>query len=276
MTGNKRQESIPVHHLTSSSFLVFTIENTNDETFNGLHRHDFFELIWFTKSDTNESVEIDFTPHRFNDNEICLLTPGQVFQMEKSKQQGFVLAFAKDLFHELTGNRSFFTDVGRPISLGQDSLNAIQSLLPLIINEYNGQKRIALLKSYLQAFLFHVLTTVDALHEAGDSRLNKLFQLIDTHFLQQRETAFYAGHLNTSAKYLNSILKRERSVTIKELVSQRLVLEAKREIYFGELTLKEIAFKLGFSDPAYFSRFFKVQTGKSAEHFKASIQRLHL
>ncbi len=276
MTGNKRQESIPVHHLTSSSFLVFTIENTNDETFDGLHRHDFFELIWFTKSDINESVEIDFTPHHFHDNEICVLTPGQVFRMAKSKQQGFVMAFAKDLFHELTDNRSFFTDVGRPISLGQDSLNAIQSLLPLIINEFNGQKRMVLLKSYLQAFLFHVLTTADALPEAGDSRLNELFQLIDTHYLRQRETAFYAGHLNISAKYLNSILKRERGVTIKELVSQRLVLEAKREIYSGRLTFKEIAFKLGFHDPAYFSRFFKVQTGMSAEHFKVSVQHRNL
>jgi hypothetical protein len=56
---------------------------------------------------------------------------------------------------------------------------------------------------------------------------------------------------------------------------ERIILEAKREINFGKLTFKEIAFELGFADPAYFSRFFKVQTGMSAEQFKASLPELN-
>ncbi len=276
MTGNRRQESIPIHHLTNSPFLAFTIENTNDETFDGLHRHDFFELIWFTKTDIDEKVEIDFIPHQFNDNEICILMPGQVFRMTKGGQQGYVLAFSKELFHELIGNYSIFNQVNLPIRLGKNMLNTIQTLLSLILEEYNQQKRMLLLKAYLKAFLFHVMASADTLQEAGNSKLNELFQLIDRYYLQQRETAFYASHLNLSAKYLNSIVRKERGVTIKELISQRLILEAKREIYFGKLTFKEIAFSLGFKDPAYFSRFFKVQTGMSAEQFKASVQHPNL
>ncbi len=52
------------------------------------------------------------------------------------------------------------------------------------------------------------------------------------------------------------------------MISQRLVLEAKRELSFGALTVKEIAFKLGFNDASYFSRFFKKHTGQNPDYFK--------
>ncbi len=52
------------------------------------------------------------------------------------------------------------------------------------------------------------------------------------------------------------------------MISQRLILEAKRELSFGALTVKEIAFKLGFRDASYFSRFFKKHTGQNPDGFK--------
>jgi AraC-like DNA-binding protein len=52
------------------------------------------------------------------------------------------------------------------------------------------------------------------------------------------------------------------------MIAQRLLLEAKRELSFGALTIKEIAFKLGFNDASYFSRFFRKQAGQNPESFK--------
>jgi len=46
-----------------------------------------------------------------------------------------------------------------------------------------------------------------------------------------------------------------------------LIVEAKRELYTKDLSVKEIAFKLGFEDPAYFSRFFKKETSRSPKEF---------
>ncbi len=54
----------------------------------------------------------------------------------------------------------------------------------------------------------------------------------------------------------------------------RLILEAKREIAYGKKSLKQISFELGFSDQAYFSRFFKVQTGIMPLEFRGRIFRL--
>ncbi|MBE7172378.1 MAG: hypothetical protein INR73_17455 [Williamsia sp.] len=55
MSRNNSPNSIPVHRLTGSSFLVCPIEEADDETFDGLHRHDFYELIWFTGIERNET-----------------------------------------------------------------------------------------------------------------------------------------------------------------------------------------------------------------------------
>jgi len=272
----KRQEAIPIHRLTSSPFLVFTIESTDDETFDGLHRHDFYELIWFTKTDPKENVEIDFTTYQLTENEIYLLSPGQVFRMRRTIQQGYVMAFAKELFYELVETPSIYNTSRSSIRLDNDALQSVQSLLLLILKEYNQQKRTTLLKAYLRAFLFHVVNAIDAEQTAGDSRINELLRLVDQQYLQQRETTFYAARLNVSAKHLNDIVKKQRGITVKELILQRVILEAKREIHYGKLTFKEIAFKLGFSDSAYFSRFFKLQVGVSAEQFKASIQSSNL
>ena len=73
---------------------------------------------------------------------------------------------------------------------------------------------------------------------------------------------------NKCYQFLNDIVRLLRGTTVKKMISQRLILEAKRELSFGALTVKEIAFKLGFRDASYFSRFFKKHTGQNPDGFK--------
>lgn len=260
--------NIPVHRLTHSSFFFAPVESSDDETFDGLHRHDFFELIWFTHAKPSDTVEIDFTPHKIGNNTVCLLAPGQVFTMARKGQKGYVMAFSKELFAEIIQHRPLYSIGIDPSRLNNSVIRSLQALLPLITEEYKGKRRLALLKAYLTAFVFHIL---ESPLMKNDSRVNALIKLIDEYYLSEREAGFYAAELNISLKHLNVLTKKERNVTVKEMILQRVILEARREINYGKLSLKEIAFKLGFSDPAYFSRFFKKQTGVSAEQFKAEI-----
>ena len=51
-------------------------------------------------------------------------------------------------------------------------------------------------------------------------------------------------------------------------ISQRIVLEATRDLTFTVLSVKEIAYSLGFDDPAYFTRFFTKHTGLTPTQFR--------
>ena len=61
-------------------------------------------------------------------------------------------------------------------------------------------------------------------------------------------------------------------LTAKEYVQNRIILEAKREAYFTDRTGKEVAYYLGFEDPAHFSKFFKNCTGISFSEFRSSVR----
>ena len=52
------------------------------------------------------------------------------------------------------------------------------------------------------------------------------------------------------------------------MIQRRVVLEAKRALLYSNMTVTEAAYYLGFSDPAYFSRFFAKATGKSPRAFR--------
>jgi len=58
-----------------------------------------------------------------------------------------------------------------------------------------------------------------------------------------------------------------------EIIHERLLTEAKRQLIYTQLSAKEIGYKLGFKDPGYFSRFFSRKSGIAPGKFKASIRQ---
>jgi AraC family transcriptional regulator, transcriptional activator of pobA len=71
--------------------------------------------------------------------------------------------------------------------------------------------------------------------------------------------------LNTNSLYY--IVKHYTGLSPKEFITNRLILEAKRRLYYAESSVKELAYDLGFNDPGYFSRLFKKETGKTISTF---------
>ena len=125
----------------------------------------------------------------------------------------------------------------------------------------------ALLKVYLLKLIRikeHVFTTQDV----NQKRVYEFMILLEENYQQERNAEFYASELGISSKRLNQILKEKLDKTGMQLIHDRIILEAKRQIIHSENTLKEIAYALGFTDRPYFSRFFKKQTGQSPEDFQ--------
>ena len=93
--------------------------------------------------------------------------------------------------------------------------------------------------------------------------------LMEANFLHRRDPAWYAEKLNVSTRTLDRRLARALKNTCKELITKRLVLEAKRLLTDSELQVKSVAHSLQFDEIANFSRFFRHNAGLTPREFRS-------
>lgn len=91
--------------------------------------------------------------------------------------------------------------------------------------------------------------------------------MVETHLTEQPSVNAIADKLALTTNSLYRIVKEYAGVSPKDFFSNRLMIEAQRKLLYSSLSVKELAYELGFNDPDYFSRFFKKCTGKSVSEF---------
>lgn len=96
--------------------------------------------------------------------------------------------------------------------------------------------------------------------------------LLEMNFKQEHEVSFYAEALNKSPKTLTNFFRLCNYPSPSSLIHQRIILEAKRCLYYTAKSGKEIGYELGFESPAHFSRFFKLKTGANLSRFRNTMQ----
>ncbi len=102
----------------------------------------------------------------------------------------------------------------------------------------------------------------------GDNLIRSFRKAVEQDYKKEHSTTYYANSLYISPDHLNRTFKAKTGKTAKEYIQSRIITEAKRLLYFADLTNKEIAYELGFNEPANFSAFFKKHTQLSPSHFK--------
>ncbi|MCZ4243871.1 helix-turn-helix domain-containing protein [Pedobacter punctiformis] len=91
--------------------------------------------------------------------------------------------------------------------------------------------------------------------------------MVETHLTEQPSVNAIAEKLALTTNSLYRIVKEYSGVSPKDFFTSRLIIEAQRKLQYSPLSVKELAYELGFNDPDYFSRFFKKCTGKSVSDF---------
>jgi len=117
----------------------------------------------------------------------------------------------------------------------------------------------------------------DDTHRAGSGlrgrfHLQRYRDWIEQHFREQPSVEDAASVLGITATQLNRICREQLGCTALELLHQRAVQEAARDLRFTMLSVQQIAWDLGFADAAYFSRFFRRYTGRSPRQWRDEIQ----
>jgi len=98
--------------------------------------------------------------------------------------------------------------------------------------------------------------------------IHRLDILLETHFRTQKRLRFYSETLGVSLRRLNAICLHHFHKTLFELIQERRFNESLKLLQDTALSIKEISYYLGFSDPPYFVRYFKKQTGRTPRKFR--------
>ena len=99
-------------------------------------------------------------------------------------------------------------------------------------------------------------------------------ELLEKHISEKTHVSDYAEMMNVSRVTLNKAVVREFGLSAVHLLKQRLLQEVKNDILFSGMSVKEIAYRLHFSEPNHLMRFFKQMTGQTISEFVASIKSI--
>ncbi|AXY03544.1 helix-turn-helix domain-containing protein [Vibrio alfacsensis] len=255
------------------------LSSEQEEPFIEPHRHQYWEIVW-CKEDTG-SQSIDFIEYENRANRLFTIAPGQVHLSEYMGQNVRLLVFAPGFVE--TNKRStqlvesvFSTHAVRPpyIDCSDEGLYYLDSIFTMLKEECErdiDDCDWGLVESLINCFLRYMLRYAKTSKLKGgqrDARVGQLIELIDKHYHEEKKCEFYASELALTSKRLNEIVKAERGKTVTQLIHDRIILEANRDLIFSTKTVKTIAIELGFEDPAYFSRFYRKQMGESPAEFR--------
>ena len=105
-------------------------------------------------------------------------------------------------------------------------------------------------------------------HNSNNETIESFNKLMQEHFLEERSVQFYANALHMHPNRLNFLVKKHTGLTAKGTIINHILLEAKFLLSSTSLSIKEIAFKLGFDDPNYFSALFRKNSKVSPESYR--------
>lgn len=157
-----------------------------------------------------------------------------------------------------------------------DDAELIDSLFQAIVKEYQQRQsmRTLMLESLLQTLFIYLCRRASPSEEESKQldrsrrHFSRFMQMVEDNFTNQRSVTYYAEQLGITASHLNSICQRIYNHSALEIIHERLLLEAKRQLIYTGKSISGIADLLGFSDPAHFTRFFKNKSGQSPKAFR--------
>ena len=248
------------------------------------HRHDYFTIILLEKAKGIHNI--DFRSYELFDKSLYFVYPGQVHQLIASERPtGWVLKFSRlfliknNISDKMIDDVYLFNEHGEtpPLPLNSEQFEYYRTIVNNIFDytrsqlEYKNDALGALLKLLLIQSNNHCTfnkTKDPQSLEAGNQLVRNFKNLIEQHFRFHHKVSDYADMLSVTGDYLNKSVKTLTGKSAKEYILHRIILEAKRSLLFTELTNKELAYQLGFEEPAHFSNFFKRYSGLAPLEFR--------
>lgn len=290
--GLPGEEGVPTHRLevpmpNALPFAIGTFDTIGPMSRASFpHRHTFHEIVHVTGGTGGHVV--DLTRFALRPPNLCFIAPGQVHHWENvTGLEGSVILFTDDFLLDHPGDRDALRGLGQGswLELPDEAADRTARLVADLDGEYRAGADG--FQGVLRALL-HVLVVraarLPAHHPAAappvpptrpGSVAARFVTLLGGPDGTLGSVRACARHLGVSESYLSEAVKASTGRTPGELIRQARVHEAKRLLLRTELSVRQVASRVGFGDPAYFCRFFRRETGASPGDFRRGGGDIH-
>ncbi len=275
---------IPVHLLSEQAGLKidimrFELEDAPyvyDEI--NIQRNDHYVFLLFEKGTAR--LMVDFEKITLIAGSIYYAFPGQIHHRIYDQQvQGWYLAV--DTLLVSTEFRNIFEGklgLQSPLTLNSKLFNQCNSILGIINNRIGDENYTKfdsqVTNTLLQSFIGIVAGGYSQQHsfvqqKSRPEQITHQFKMmLAENFRSLKSPSAYAQRLNITKNYLNETIKKNTGFPVSYWITNEVLMEAKRLLFHTTLDVKEIAYAVGYDDPAYFSKLFKKHEGLSPLCFR--------
>lgn len=231
-------------------------------------------------------ITVNLKDYEIVKNTQVILLPGSIIRINGISDDftASFFGFPKDMFREacLRFDPTFFRFIKQEpcYTLPEEKTEVIKGLMHATTALYNDREnrfRNQIAKNHLQSFMLNIYDKYsryfDRKQIEGSNRQEEIFNnfvtLVQDYGISQREVTFYAAKLCISTKYLTGICRSVTGDSAKKIIDDFAILEIKVLLQSTDLTIQEIADRLGFPDQSYLGRYFKRHEGMSPKEYQS-------
>ena len=241
------------------------------------HRHARLHQVLLVEKGGG-SVTLDGKSHPLTQGSLVNVPPNHVhsFRFEKDTR-GWVTTLADELMDELlVGVGTQRSEINQATVLQSDAF-MVKTVQQIWLEFSSQEKARALMLRGLSGVLLAWVARQLAAASIGDAQANdsvlvqRFKALIEQNFASHWKVSQYAKALSISPTHLSRLTRAANGMSALRMIEARLMREARRNLAYTNLSISSIAYTLGFSDPAYFSRVFARDAGISPKAFRSQI-----
>ena len=230
------------------------------------------------------STRIDGQDHALAPGSALLLPPSTIHEFRFIVgTEGYVASVAEPalrrLFDAEPEGRSLLSKPALlPAAPGSPAVGALRGLMDLAMAEFaaNRPARDFALAAYADLIVTWFARELRGAGRAAEAGLDprarlvrRFVERVEQRFLAHDPLTDYARHLGVSVPHLSRSCRELLGLSAARVVQDRLMIEARRDLVYTASSVAQISFRLGFTDPAYFSRFFSKRAGVSPSDYRA-------
>ncbi|WP_299708848.1 helix-turn-helix domain-containing protein [uncultured Tenacibaculum sp.] len=254
-----------------------------DHDLTTIHRVEFYHIFLITEGDGSHTI--DFTEYSYETATLFTLRKNQLHCFNRSNNaNGYLLLFTEDFllshFNKIEVSKSiqlFNNLLSMPkITLTKDEFSDILKLISRIKTEYfdtYDDFSVGIIRSILHILItkLYRIKTRDNQNLLQRKYFNEFIQfqkLVEENYATTKKVIDYANQMNCSTKTLNNICNNIIGKSAKVIIDEVVITQTKRYLISTTLSVKEIAYKVGFDEPSNLYKYFKKYTGCPPELFR--------